>query len=192
MRRFTDWTCGQIADIAEELIGWPDHLCFHADSADSWAHVTHGTLAGNRDGVSASVRDEDLRQRLPKDIALFVTAHTHKPLSRTLGGLQILNVGSAGSPFDADPRASYGQLERRGGQWRTRILRLPYDRARSERDFVDSGFLEQGGPLARIIFEEWRRARLLMPSWHRRYRDAVRNQDITLDRAVTEFLRSLG
>jgi putative phosphoesterase len=191
MRRFADWTFREIAQVEETLLGWPDHLSFHASPADSWVHVTHGSMAGNRDGILADVPDEDLPERLPRDIALFVCGHTHKPLVRRLGNMQILNVGSVGSPFDGDVRACYGQLELRGDRWRTRILRLPYDRARTERDFLDSGFIDQGGPLAQIVFEEWRRAQLFLPAWHRRYRNAVLNGEIALDRAVKEFLRSL-
>jgi predicted phosphodiesterase len=191
MRRFADWTFAQIADRAQPMADWPDHLCFHGSAAASWVHVTHGTLAGNRDGISASVTDEDLLGKLPDDIALFVTAHTHKPLLRHFQGIDILNVGSVGSPFDGDVRASYGQIELRDGRWHTQVPRLAYDRAATERDFVDTGFLDQGGPLARIVFEEWRSARLLLPAWHQRYREAVRGGDIDLDRAVDQFLRSV-
>jgi predicted phosphodiesterase len=191
MRRFADWTYRQIADIESALHGWPDHLCFHGESEGSWVHVTHGTMAGNRDGISPSVTDQDLSGKLPDGIALFVTAHTHKPLKRRVRGTEILNVGSVGSPFDGDTRASYGQLELVGGRWRTRIVRLAYDRESAERDFHDSGFIAEGGPLARIVFEEWRRARLLMPTWHREYRDAVRAGDLGLGTAVELFLRRL-
>jgi hypothetical protein len=155
-------------------------------------HVTHGTLAGNRDGISASVRDEDLLGRLPEGVALFVTAHTHKPLQRIVNGIHVLNVGSVGSPFDGDPRGSYGQLEYGRGRWRARVVRLPYDRHRTERDFLESGFIDEGGPLARIVYEEWRRARLLMPTWHERYRPAVQAGTLSLERAVWELLQSIG
>jgi len=191
MRRFADLAFEQIAEVEEALLGWPDHLSFHADSEDSWVHIAHGSMAGNRSGISASLSDEDLLDRLPEDIALFVGAHTHKPMERNLGSSRILNVGSVGSPFDGDVRASYGQLEHRNGRWHTRILRLPYDRARTERDFRDAGFVEQGGPLARIIFEEWRQARVFLAIWHRRYGEAVRGGEISLEHAVSEFLRSL-
>lgn len=191
MRRFADRTFCQVAEIEETLLGWPDHISFHAATEDSWVHVTHGSMAGHRNGVSARVTDEDLRGRLPEDISLFVGAHTHKPLQRRLGCTRILNVGSVGSPFDDDVRACYGQLEFREGRWRTQIVRLPYDRARTERNFMESGFIEQGGPLAKIIFEEWRQARVFLASWHHHYGEAVRRGDIGLAHAVTEFLRSL-
>lgn len=192
MRRFADWSWRQVADIAHLLEGWPDHLSFHGATAHSWVHVTHGTMAGNRDGISPSVADEDLPAKLPQEVALFVCGHTHKVHERRVGATQVLNVGSVGSPFDGDPRASYGQLEHRDGRWHTRVLRLDYDRARAERDFLDSGFVDEGGPLARIVLEEWRRAELLMPSWNRRYRDGVLAGQIPLEEAVGRFLASLG
>ncbi len=191
LRQFTDWTGQQIADLISSLADWPDHLCFPGSGDDSWVHVTHGTLAGNRDGISASVLDAELAGKLPSDIALFITAHTHKPLIRDLGKTRILNVGSVGSPFDGDPRGSYARIELRGGQWRTEIRRFAYDRARTERDFHDSGFLSEGGPLTRILHEEWRRTRLLMPSWVARFQPAVLAGEIGLDQAVERFLKEV-
>ena len=99
---------------------------------------------------------------------------------------------SVGSPFDGDVRSSYGQLELRGGRWHTHIVRLDYDRAAAERDFDDSGFMDCAGPLARIIFEEWRGARLLMSAWNQRYRKAVLNAEIGLEQAVDDFLRAIA
>lgn len=191
LRRFADFTHAQIADCSQRLAGWPDHLCFAAPGGGHWVHVTHGTLAGNRDGISSRVADADLSAKLPEDLALFVTAHTHKPLTRRFRETAILNVGSVGSPFDGDPRASYGQIQFDHRGWRTRIVRLGYDRAAADRDFRDSGFLEGGGPLARILYQEWRRARLLLPHWQQRYQEAVRRGAIRLEQSVADFLDSL-
>jgi predicted phosphodiesterase len=191
MRGFADFAFSQIAAVAHRLSDWPHHLCLAGTGASGWFHATHGTLNGNRDGISPSVADDQLRGKLPEDVALFVTAHTHRPLIRTFGDTTIVNVGSVGSPFDGDTRASYGQIELREGRWQARIVRLDYDRAAAERAFADSGFIDQGGPLSRIVLEEWRSARLLMPTWHRDYRGAVEHGEITLDRSVDAFLRSV-
>lgn len=188
MRAFADFTHRQVADLQHAFDWWPDHLCFDGGDDASWVHITHGSLLGHRDGISASLPDEALAERLPRDTALFVGAHTHKPLVRRYGAMQILNVGSVGSPFDGDTRASYGRLELHGGRWRTEIRRLAYDRARAERDFHDSGFLAEGGPLTRILLVEWQEARVLMPHWIRRYQDAVLAGEIGLEASVTEFL----
>jgi hypothetical protein len=107
-------------------------------------------------------------------------------------GTPILNVGSVGSPFDGDTRGSYALLEERRGRWTWEIVRFDYDRARAERDFRDSGFIEEGGPLARILFEEWRQARLLMPYWRRGFEPAVLAGERDLGEAVEAFLRDSG
>jgi predicted phosphodiesterase len=192
MRRFADWTYHQIRERIAAIEGWPDHLCFHGSQENSWVHVTHGTMAGNRFGISASVPDEEIRGKLPVDVALFVTAHTHRPLHRELDGIPILNVGSVGSPFDGDPRGSYVRLEEKSGHWSWEILRFEYDRRRAERDFHDSGFIEEGGPLARILFEEWRQARLLMPYWRRDFEPAVLAGECELGVAVDAFLQGIA
>lgn len=194
LRRFADWTYDQLKPGIEAMSGWPDHLCFHGgtDPGAGWVHVTHGTMASNRDGIGPRVPDEALRGTLPPDIALFVTAHTHRPLERVLDGTPILNVGSVGSPFDGDVRGSYAQLEWRGGHWHREIIRFHYDRARADRDFLDSGFIEEGGPLARILYEEWRQARALMPQWRRDFEAAVLAGQLAPEPAVRDFLAQIG
>lgn len=191
MRRFADWTYHQIRPRIEALVGWPDHLCFLGGDDRSWVHVTHGTMRSNRQGITASMADEDIRAALPPEVALFVTAHTHRPLVRVLDGVPILNVGSVGSPFDGDPRGSYALLEWRGDRWHWELVRFEYDRARTERDFRESGFVEEGGPLARILFAEWRLARLLMPHWRRDFEPAVLAGERPLGAAVDDFLASI-
>ena len=189
LRAFTDWTARQLDGQEHLFDAWPDHLTFAAPTRTAWVHVTHGTLAGNRDGVTPERADDYLLGKVPEDIAVFVTAHTHRPLQRRFGDLQVVNTGSVGAPFDGDVRASYVQLEFRRGRWQTRIARLSYDRARTARDFDESGFLDGGGPLARLIFEEWRSARMMIADWNRTYRQAVLSGAITLERAVDTYLR---
>lgn len=188
-RQFADWTFRQLGAGVQALEAWPDHLTFQGPGTDRWVHVTHGTLAGNRQGISRSVEDARLVGALPEGVELFVTAHTHKPLQRGYQGIRILNIGSVGSPFDGDVRASYGRLTFDGPGWREEIVRLDYDRERADRDFRDSGFLDQGGPLAKVIYTEWQCAELLMPLWKHQYQEAVRAGRIGLREAVERFLR---
>ena len=188
MRRFTDWAAAQIgAADAAVMRSWPDHLCLQGPD-DAWVHVTHGSMVSNRAGVSQSLSDEQLRERLPDEVSLFIGGHTHKVHQRRFGDTDVVNVGSVGSPFDLDERAAYGQFELRNGRWHTKILRLPYDRAATERDFRDSGFLDEGGPLARVIFEEWKSADMRIRYWAERYQAAVLAGDIGLAESVDAFL----
>ncbi len=192
LRALADFTHAQLAGTEQWLMDWPDHLCFEGEPGRGWVHVTHGTLLGNRDGISLRTQDEDLPTRIPADVDLFVTGHTHRPLLRHFSGVDILNIGSVGSPFDGDVRASYGQLEWHGGRWHTRIVRLDYDRAAAERAYEDTGFLDRGGPLARIVYAEWLLARPLINGWHQRYGLAVRRGEICPDAAVDQYLSTLA
>jgi len=189
MRRFADWTAAQLGSAAESLRDWPDHLALHGPN-DTWVQCTHGSLLGNRDGISRSVTDAALAERVPAHADLFLVAHTHKPLIRRFGSTRIVNVGSAGSPFDGDPRASYARLTWKPSGWSIEIVRLDYDRERADKDFSASGFLDHGGPLAGFVHTEWRRAELLMPRFRERYLDALRTGAISLDSAVDAFLKN--
>lgn len=191
LRRFANWTLQQLGESAGLMMRWPDHLSFADPGYRHWVHVSHGTLAGNRSGISASVTDEGLEGQLPEDIALFVTAHTHKVHERCYRGTAILNIGSVGSPFDGDPRSSYARLWFDGQRWHHQIRRLAYDRARADADFHQSGFLAEAGPLALVIYQEWRRAELLMSHWKRDYLAAVQAAEISLADSVECFLASV-
>ncbi len=191
MRRFTDFAWRQVAPIADRLRDWPDHLCLHPPGADAWLHVTHGTMAGNRDGITPKTSDDSLVGKLPEDVSLFVSGHTHRAHQRETQGMDVVNVGSVGSPFDGDVRSSYGRFTWQGGCWHTELVRVPYDRVRAEREFETSGFLEQGGPLARIVHLEWKEARLLIGGWREPYQEAVRRGEITLEDSVNRYLAQL-
>jgi predicted phosphodiesterase len=191
IRRFTDWAWRQVADQAERLRGWPDHLCLHPPGADAWLHVTHGTMAGNRDGITPNTTDAALIGKLPEGAALFVSGHTHRAHQRHTQGMDVVNIGSVGSPFDGDVRGSYGRFTWHRGRWHTELVRFAYDRERAARDFETSGFLDEGGPLARLIYLEWQRAALLMSGWRRHWQEAVLRGEITLEDSVTRYLREI-
>lgn len=192
LRALADFTYRQIEDRAQWLGDWPDHLCFEGAPGRGWVHITHGTLLGNRDGISSRTQDADLAARVPGDVDLFVTGHTHRPLWRRFQGIDILNIGSVGSPFDGDVRASYGQLEWRDGRWHCGIIRLDYDRHAADLAFAETGFLDLGGPLARIVYAEWLLARPLINGWHHRFGEAVRRGEVCPDWAVDVYLRELA
>ena len=55
--------------------------------------------------------------------AQVVFGHTHLPFERTARGIELLNPGSVGMPFDHDHRAAYALLRRRPVERR----RVEYD-----------------------------------------------------------------
>jgi putative phosphoesterase len=56
----------------------------------------------------------------------LVFGHTHVPFRRTSGGIELVNPGSVGMPFDRDPRAAYALVHDDG---RVEHRRVEYDHA---------------------------------------------------------------
>ena len=106
-------------------------------------------MLGNRDGIYPEDTDYELIHKISPPPAVFVTGHTHRPLIRRANGTLIVNAGSVGLPFDGDTRAAYAQIIHHKGQWLAKIIRLKYNLQLAEKDFLDFGFFEGGGPLRR-------------------------------------------
>lgn len=185
--RSSFWTFQQLDGLVPELKSLPQQVEVRGPDG-SVVRVTHGTMRGNEDGIYAGTSDEELRQKIAPAPAVFCTGHTHRPLVRTLNGTLVVNAGSAGTAFDGDPRISYAQVVWKHGEWRAKIVRLEYDRARAERDFELTGFRRGGGPLVEIFFQEWLQARPLANRWIAEYESAVLTRQISLRQAVTDFL----
>jgi len=191
LRRFAHWTYEQLGERMCEVALWPDEIDF-TDLEGGALHITHGSRLGNRDGIGPRTTDAELPAKLGDRRDLFVASHTHWPLIREFGDTLVVNSGSVGAPFDRDPRAAYAQLTFSRGRWRAEIVRLNYDRAQTERDYADSGFLDGGGPLARVMLTELRLSRGLMGPWNRRFHDAVRDGELSLEESVEIHLRESG
>ena len=68
------------------------------------------------------------------------------------------------------------------------MIRLDYDRQRTEEAYATTGFLEQAGPLARLHLAELRSARSHLFSWVAAYEDEILHQRITVEEAVDRWL----
>lgn len=191
LHRFAVWTARRLGAAVDSLRGLKDQLDLPGLEAGSSLHVTHGSRLGNRSGLAPETGDEELMRRLGDPRDLFVGSHTHRPMIRRFNGNLVVNTGSVGQPFDGDPRAAYGRFTFAHGQWQAEIARVPFDRARAERDFADSGFVDECGPLARLIQREFHECRMLVGPWMRVYREAVRSRQLTVTEAVEEYLQSL-
>ena len=193
LRQFAQWTVQQLgAEILEEIRHWPDHLDMPELEGGSSFHITHGSRLGNRQGISARTREEDLPEKLGDYRELFVCSHTHKAMQRQYNGMLIVNTGSVGQPMDDDPRAAYGRFIYSNKRWQGEIRRVVYDKAQAERDFHQSGFLEAGGPLVQLIYREHQNNRIYVGAMMAQYYDAITNGEISLADAVQRYLAQLG
>ncbi|MEM7116447.1 MAG: metallophosphoesterase family protein [Chloroflexota bacterium] len=158
--------------------------------------ITHASLRGSRDGIYPQRATSELRQQISAcaDIAntapaVFVTSHTHVPSVTNLSQTLLINSGSTGQPCDGDLRASYTQLAWQQSGWQGTIVRLPYDREQTKRDFWESGFLEDAGDPAPLIYHEWRTGQDVVVSWMKQYWTAVSAGEISWETAVAEHLQ---
>ena len=87
----------------------------------------------------------------------------------------------------ADTRGQDAHQDFTGG-WRADIRRLEYDRAAAEAAFQDTGFLDGGGPLARIMLRELQTARSLINHWLTAYEADCLAGRIEVMAAVERFL----
>lgn len=189
--RFAEWAMHQLGDAVEEIRHWNDHWDQTGLAGGASFHITHGSRLGNRDGISDRTRDEDLHAKLGEHRDLFVGSHTHRPLVKWFQQRLVVNTGSVGQPMDGDPRASYGRFWLEGADWKVDIRRVEYNKPQAERDFIDSGFLDQAGPMARLIFRELQQSRPHVGPWRNRFLDAVKSRHITVSAAVDQYLAEL-
>jgi len=189
--RFGHWTAAQLGSAVDELRDWPDGLDLE-DPGGASLYITHGSREGNRSGIHPETPDADLPAKLGAPRDLFIASHTHRPMVRRFRHGLVVNTGSVGQPFDGDPRAAYGRFSLREGCWHDEIARVPFDRERALRDFVDSGFLEQAGPLAAIVYVELDRAEMHLGRWMGQYLAPVRSGEISMARATRAYLDRLG
>lgn len=190
IRRFTHWTYAQLGVEMERVATWQESLDLAALGGGD-LHITHGTCLGNRDGITPKTQDHELPDKLGDKRGLFITSHTHWPFIREFNGTTVVNSGSVGASFDLDYRASYLRLSLRRGRWSAEIVRLDYDRTLAEMDYLQSGFMDAGGPLTRIMLMELRHARGLIGPWMRNYEAAVLSGDITLEQSVELHLDTM-
>ncbi len=186
--RFAYWAYQQLNGEVAYLKTLPERFSWFAPDGSEF-RVVHASMKNNRDGIYSNSSDEEIFKQINPVPEVFVTAHTHRAMLRRFNDSLIVNVGSVGSPFDQDRRASYGRFTWDRAGWQADIVRLPYDTAQTERDYVESGFLTEAGPLAQLMLVELRRAGGLIHRWATRYQDAVLAGEIDIADSVRELLK---
>ncbi|MFO7594138.1 MAG: metallophosphoesterase family protein [Pseudomonadota bacterium] len=189
--RFAHWTVAQLGTELEQLSDWDDHLDL-TDLEGGSLHITHGSRLGDRRGIQPECEGEELAQKLGDPRDLFIASHTHRAFTRRFNGTLLINTGSVGQPFDGDPRAGYARVQFRQGRWQGEIRRVAYDRERAIADFENSGFLDEGGALTRVILREFIEARMHVGPWRRRYLEAVKAGEIGVAESVQRYLSEIS
>ncbi len=179
----------QLNEDISDLIKMPEILSLTLPDTSEF-RVVHASMQGNRIGIYPEIDDATIRKRIMPAPAILVVGHTHRPLIRKIDNTLIINTGSVGLPFDRDTHTGYAQLTLINGRWIAEIMRIDYDIDGAKHDFHEMGFLEHGGPLAKLILQELTFGISQLYTWTSRYVTPILAEELTIDQAVEEFLKN--
>jgi len=144
----------------------------------------------DRAGIFPETTDEELRHKIKPPPSVLIVGHTHRPLVHQIDQTLVINVGSAGLPFDRDQRLAYAQITWQQSKWQANIVRIDYDRAQAQQDFYITGFYEQAGPLTKIMIIELQNAVSLLYPWAKEFRERILGGYLTIEDSVSIFLEN--
>jgi diadenosine tetraphosphatase ApaH/serine/threonine PP2A family protein phosphatase len=135
-------------ELADDLASLP-FTCPHDDLL-----VCHGSPVSDVRSFLPEPADDEAELLAGVEAPRVLFGHTHLPFARTStdGGVELVNPGSVGMPFDGDPRAAYALLHADG---RIEHRRVPYDHAVSA-----AKVREAGEHWAGVVAERIERARM--------------------------------
>lgn len=146
------WACQRIdSKSLESLRNLPEQRVILLGNSDPIL-VVHGRLETAFDGYDPEEELGKLESDLAKiEESVLICGHTHCPWVFKKNGKLVLNPGSVAGPLNGFIGAQYALLEWLDGYWQAELHAIKYDLTRIRSDFVQSGLLEAGGPLARCF-----------------------------------------
>ncbi len=149
------WTAAAIGADGCDFIGqWPFDV--RVDMA-SPLRVVHASPVADNVGMFPWTPDSHLGQLVSEvQEEVVVCGHTHLFMDRRLRVHRVISDGSAGFPFDRDPRPSYLLLDDAGGSLKAELRRVRYDVQAALRDLE-----RRNVPFAQVIAFQMRHATLM-------------------------------
>lgn len=131
--RRAGWTREKLGD---ERVDWLRTLPREWRDADEIALV-HAVPSNLWEAIPKDASDDRLRAVFgPLGARLAVYCHVHTPFVRDLGDLTVANAGSAGAPYDGDPRPSWLLIE----DGAVTVRRVEYDVEAAAAELRASGY----------------------------------------------------
>jgi predicted phosphodiesterase len=184
----TIWTYQQLACDISPLQAMPlQHDLAAPDGSE--LRLTHGSMAGLRIGIYPFTTTPELRDLIQPAPAAICVGHTHRALIRRIDDTLVVNAGSVGLPFDGDTRTGYAQLSwSKTAGWQAKLVRFHYDLDQAHRDFEQTGYLEGGGPLVKLVEIELRTASSQLYNWAVRYQEMALQGRISMAESVARHI----
>jgi len=102
-------------------------------------------------GVDSHMRDSFDKRVKARTV---VAGHIHNQWSGSWSGKNLVICGSVGLPHNGKPEAEYAIFTHAHGAWTWQLRAVPYDVQAALKEYRDSGALEQGGPIASLLYDE--------------------------------------
>jgi predicted phosphodiesterase len=171
------WLRQQLAGRWTTVIaGWPDSLSLRFPDAPA-IRVMHGSPRANNEPIyPGSPQAEVAEMLVGVEETTVIAAHTHLPVDRQVPGRpdgaawRVLNPGSVGVPLDGCFVSRYLLLEGTAAGWTATAHEVPLDPAPVLREFERQDFSAVCGIVGYFVTQEFRHARLELPtflSWRR-------------------------
>jgi predicted phosphodiesterase len=190
LRKVIFWTYQSLNESELKYLNeLPEKLRFDLKDGQSIVGY-HASTAGDRVGIYPESTPGELKEKIDDSANLFLVGHTHQPLIRLYNDTIISNVGSIGLPFDGDKRAAYGQFIYHNKEWKGEIIRVEYDLSEASKDYHETGFIPDGGPMAELILAELKLGWPQLSSWFGRYESLVMSGELSVKKAVESFLQN--
>jgi putative phosphoesterase len=127
-RELLFWTVKHVGKKARRFLAALPENIERELSAGCNLLVVHGSPSSNDDAIYPSITTRGLEAKLNGTHPdILVCGHSHIPFVRRIGGVLIVNCGSAGHPVDGDPRPSYAIVSIEPEAAHGHIMRFEYN-----------------------------------------------------------------
>jgi predicted phosphodiesterase len=181
------WSAAQFSPAEKQVLTGLPLKWTHSDLPDLF--FCHSSVRSDSDAVAAYTSDAELDAMFPQIAApLIIRGHNHAPAIRFWRNSRIVTTGSVGLTLDGIPSAQYVVLTQSRGAWHIEHRSVEYDIDSALARFHDTGYLTQGGPMARLFYREVATASFHIVPFMRMYDRWSAGSGISLDAAVDRFL----
>jgi len=186
----TIWTAEQLNNDVSALVAMPFQVSLTGPHGEELRFV-HASMLGTRDGIFPDTTDDEIRKKIAPPPRVMGVGHTHRALIKQVDKTLLFNASSAGLPFDYDKRVGYAQLSWHRDGWQVEIIRLNYDYQAAEQDFYKTGYYFDGGPLVKLVLDEFHNADSRLAMWSYHYEEQIIAGKIGMAESVEQYLREL-
>jgi predicted phosphodiesterase len=116
--------------------------------------VCHGSPTNTRRSFSQGIDAQMAADLAQCAEAVIVGGHHHIQWQQQWHGQVLMTCGSGGLPLNGSATAQYLLLTYLHGGWHPEHRQLPYDLTAALRELREDGFLDEGGPIAWLIYDE--------------------------------------